>query len=502
MKIHIIYLDPQDDHASTRDKLNACQAQRAALVWPNRGRILSRRLDLVLIERHARNRGLQIGLVTIDPTIQRNAQSVGIPTFETLDQASEQTWRTKPQDSTGVPLEERDRTQIRETLFEGSPRVVQPGGAGPGQWIIGVVALVAVLVLAAALLPSARVVVLPDLESQSLELEISFDPEIAAPLSEGVVPASPVSVIVGGELSLSTSAFVFVPAEYASGVVEFTNLTSDPVTIPSGTGVRTSGDPTIRFETTDTAVLPAGQGTTTETNVRALEPGQSGNVEAETILAVEGLLGLEISVINPGAMSGGLDHLSPSVSEADLARLREDLTEILLAEARSELDTGLGEDRALVTESLAVSRVIHEQFDHATGEAAETVELSMEIEVSGLVYVWEDLEGLLRQALQDRLAADVTGVPGSITAVQQGEGQIGSEGRITTSFLATQLTYAEVDLDTLAYQLPWRTSQQVISIIEDMDSLSVEEISIFPEWFPRLPLLALRIDVLWDWEYQ
>jgi hypothetical protein len=458
-------------------------------------------LDLVLIERHARNRGLQIGLVTIDPIIQRNAQSVGIPTFETLDQASQQTWRTKPQASTGVPLEERDRTQIRETLLEGSSRKRQRREAGPGQWIIGIVALVAVLVLAVALLPSARVVVLPELETQSLELEVTFDPEIAAPTIEGIVPANPVSVIVGGELSLSTSAFVFVPAEYASGVVEFTNLTSDPVTIPSGTGVRTSGDPAIRFETTETAVLPAGPGSTTEASVRALDPGQSGNVEAGTILAVEGLLGLEISVRNPATTSGGLDHLSPSVSEADLVHLRDDLTEILLAEAKSELETGLGEDRVLVTESLAVARVIHEQFDHAAGDAAETVGLSMELEVSGLVYEWEDLEGLLRQAMQDRRTADLRGVPGSITAVRQGDGQLGSDGNIAITYLATQLTYEEVDLDTLAYQLPWRTSQQAVGIIEEQDSLSVQEITIFPEWFPRLPLLALRIDVRWDWEH-
>jgi hypothetical protein len=500
MKIHIIYLDPQDDHASTRDKLNACQAQRAALVWPNRGRILSRRLDLVLIERHARNRGLQIGLVTIDPTIQRNAQSVGIPTFETLDQASQDTWRTKPQGSTVISLEERDRAQIRESLLEGGPRKQQQSAAGPGQWIIGAVALVAVLVLAAALLPSARVVVLPDLESHSLEQEVTFDPEIAAPTSEGVVPARPVSVIVGGELSLSTSAFVFVPTEYASGVVEFTNLTSDTITIPSGTGVRTSGDPAIRFETNETAVLPAGPDTTTEASVRALEPGQSGNVDVGSIIAVEGLLGLEISVRNPRVTSGGLDHLNPSVSEADLLRLWEDLTEILLAEAKSELETGLGEDRVLVTESLAVSRVIHEQFDHAAGDAAETVGLSMELEVSGLVYEWEDLEDLLQQGMQDRRSVEMQGVPGSLAAVQQGDGQIGSDGLITITFLATQLMYEEIDLDTLAYQLPWRTSQQAIGIIEDQDSLSVQEISIFPEWFPRLPLLALRIDVLWDWE--
>lgn len=500
MKIHIIYLDPQDDHASTRDKLNACQAQRAALVWPNRGRILSRRLDLVLVERHARNRGVQIGLVTIDPVVQRQAQAVGIPTFETLDEASKETWRTKPHGSADVQMEDRDRAQIRETLLEGSPRTLQRSEPGSGQWVIGGVAILAVLILAAALLPSAQIAVLPDLETQSLLVGITLDPEIAAPSSEGIIPAYPASVIVEGELSLSTSAYVFIPTEFATGFVEFTNLTSDPITVPSGTGVRTAGDPAIRFETTETAVLPAGTGKTTQVDVRALEPGQSGNVEAGTITAVEGLLGLEISVLNPQATSGGLDNLSPAVGEEDIARLKEDLTEILLGEAQTVFEADLEDDQVLVVESLNVSRVIREQFGHEVGEAAETVGLSLELEINGLVYAWEDFQGLLQQALQDRRAADILGVPASITAVQQGTGQMGTDGQLTLSFLATQLTYEGIDLGALAYQLPWRTSQQAIDILEDQGSLSVQEITIQPSWFPRLPLLALRIDVLWDWE--
>ena len=117
MKIQIIYLDPHDDHASARDKLNACQAQRAALVWPNRGRILTRRLDLVLLDRHARNRGVQIGLVVHDPTVRRHAQSIGIPTFDTVDDVTQETWRTRGTAPGPIPPRERDRVQIRETLL-------------------------------------------------------------------------------------------------------------------------------------------------------------------------------------------------------------------------------------------------------------------------------------------------------------------------------------------------------------------------------------------------
>jgi hypothetical protein len=117
VKIQIIYLDPQDDHASAREKLNWCQAPRAALVWPNRGRILTRRLDLVLIERHAQKRGVKIGLVTLDPTIREHALAIGIPTFDSVDDVSQESWYARRPPSPVTPEPERDRIQIREQLF-------------------------------------------------------------------------------------------------------------------------------------------------------------------------------------------------------------------------------------------------------------------------------------------------------------------------------------------------------------------------------------------------
>jgi len=500
MKIQIIYLDPEDDHASARDKLNSCQAQRAALVWPSRGRILTRRLDLELLDRHARNLGVQIGLITHDPTVRQHALTIAIPTFDTLDDASQETWRHKAKP---IPHRERDRIQIRESLFvEPIPSDDLKSGSRSGQWVFGVLGLLALLVLATALLPSARVVLLPESELQVLELDVTLDPEAPLAINSGIIPSSREMITIAGGLSCSTSSYTSVPTEYASGAVEFTNLSSEPITIPSATGVRTTGETAIRFQTTEVASLPGGPDTTTLVPVKSLEPGRSGNVAPDSILAIEGLLGLEVSVRNPEPTTGGLERLSTAVSEADHTRLQQDLTETLLASAEAAFATELDEGQMLVTESLIVSRVISQQFDHAVGEAATVVGLTMELEITGLAFLREDLESGLLRAMEDELADGWQGIPGSLMVGQMGEGETENDGSLTFSVIANQQTYEAIDRAALASRLQWQSPQQASTIIRGEDSLSVEEISISPSWFPRLPLLSIRIAVLWEWEVE
>src|SRR3990172_7887729 len=94
MKLQLIHLDPEDDQISAREKLSWARASRAVLVWPRRGRVLIRRLDLVLLQRQAQRQAVELGLVTYDPTVLQLAQELGIPTFESPDHLPEAGWRT------------------------------------------------------------------------------------------------------------------------------------------------------------------------------------------------------------------------------------------------------------------------------------------------------------------------------------------------------------------------------------------------------------------------
>lgn len=93
----------------------------------------------------------------------------------------------------------------------------------------------------------------------------------------------------------------------AQGVVCFTagEKTDVPRDIPRGTVCMTAG--LIRFETTESAVLEAGE-LTAEVPVRALEPGAAGNVAAGAILSMAvAPVGISLCT-NPQPCAGGADR--------------------------------------------------------------------------------------------------------------------------------------------------------------------------------------------------
>ena len=93
MKTYILRLEPHDDLVSTRDKMGWAKDSRILLVWPEKHRLLNRRLDLILLQRHSRTLGSQLALVTRDPEVHYFAPRLGIPVFRSLHKAQGQHWR-------------------------------------------------------------------------------------------------------------------------------------------------------------------------------------------------------------------------------------------------------------------------------------------------------------------------------------------------------------------------------------------------------------------------
>src|SRR3990170_1293457 len=93
MKTQIIQLDVYDDVISTRDKMGWSQTARILLIWPSRGRILNRPIDLILLKRHSASLGAQLAFVTSDADVCYYADQFGIPTFNNSLKAQDEHWR-------------------------------------------------------------------------------------------------------------------------------------------------------------------------------------------------------------------------------------------------------------------------------------------------------------------------------------------------------------------------------------------------------------------------
>lgn len=150
-----------------------------------------------------------------------------------------------------------------------------------------------------------------------------------------VLNASQLEYAEGRALELLT-ALIGVrrrPATKAVGSVTFSraNAASVDYTIPRGTKVQTDSVEPAKFETTETATLPAGQTSVSGVPVTAIEPGVRSNAGSNSLIVMTNPpTGIE-SVTNPAPTSGGTD----AEDDDDLrARTKSELSDGMRGTAR------------------------------------------------------------------------------------------------------------------------------------------------------------------------
>ncbi len=250
MKTQIVRLEPHDDFISARDKMGWNQAGRILLVYPEGGHILSRRLDLELLQRRSNTLGAQISIVTDNPEVKYQARLVGIPVYSSIQKAQKASWedegRSKNQELT-LPITGKpspNLEEMRKTAHPEASRFLSNPGTRLAFFLLGVLAL---LSIAAVLVPSAEIHLLPEDKIQELTINVQAKPGIDAVNFSGLIPAHRITVIVEGRGSSNTSGILRVPLEYAQGRIQFTNLTDQEIRIPADTVVRTPTEPAVRF---------------------------------------------------------------------------------------------------------------------------------------------------------------------------------------------------------------------------------------------------------------
>lgn len=213
MKLQIIYLEHFDDRTSAAEKLNWVRADRVLLVWPARGEVMASRLDLKLLQRQANSLQVQLGLVSHHPSVRRHAHDLGLPVFDDLDHLPEDRWQAAHPPSR-PPLEQSEPALIRREMlnlrYEASP-----DGSGlsfPARRAFLGLGLGAVFVLAAAVYPSARVIVSPETRRIEFTREIPLDTGDLHPAPIGVLPMMVRSTVVEGSHRVAAAALRSSPS--------------------------------------------------------------------------------------------------------------------------------------------------------------------------------------------------------------------------------------------------------------------------------------------------
>ena len=494
MKTQLIPLESHDDLISVRDRMSWAKTPRILLVWPKSERIPLRPLDLKVLQRHAASLGAQLGLVTRHRNIRREAQALGIPVFNSTGQAQRNPWperdlrgkrtRRKPRQDL---REIRKQVQVKEEAWRSHPvtRI--------GFFALGVLA---VLVMASLFIPHAQITLTPETDMQSVTLPVQADPSVETVFITGSIPARELSVVVEGVQETLVSGYVPVPLTKAEGLVTFRNLTEEPVSIPAGTVLTSTGLPGVRFQTTEQGELEAGLKATVDVPVQAEDAGSAGNVDAETILAIEGNLGLQATVTNAEPTHGGRDRQTNAATEEDQASLRESLLAELKTQALQEMETMLASGDQIFPDTLKAAQILEETYDPPLGQPGSHVKLSMRIEYTASYASGKDLTELASTVLNASLPEGFvdTGEPLEFETVNSY--QTNSTGVTRWTVRVSRQLEKQVSPGQVIPLVQGRSMAVAAGQLETILKLSAApEIRLTPKWWPWLPLIPFNITV-------
>jgi len=484
------------------------QTQRVLLVWPERGpRVLARRLDLLLLQRHAHRLGARLALITRDPVVDEEARGLGLPVFGSLGASRRSSWHSR----TVAPPK---RQHARPDLTKTKPATLLRERAVWLQVLIGVckgmvflVGLAALAAMAVALGPSATVTLTPATRQIHADVALVADPQLSASTQPtpvpgtGTIAARLVRTEVEDTGRIATTGQVAVPSSPAAGTVVFTNLVGARTQIPQGTGVRTTAGNSIRFVTNSPATVDGRLGATVEVGVSADQPGPAGNVAAGQINAIDGPLGLQLAVTNPAPTQGGGMTERAAVAAADRADLRARLLDQLQTKAAGAIQTQLQATEFLVTQSITVTSVLAEVYNLPVGEQADTLELTLRLAAQGLAVDEADARIAALRALEAQVPPAEQMQANTTTFDRQPAVTLDRQGRVHFTVRVAANTVAQLDSDSIRRAIRGKPIGDTILYLAGSEPLDdAPRIELWPawlaQWYPRLPWVTLRIKVV------
>ena len=476
--------------------MNLSKTGRILLVWPDQGGVINRQLDLTLVKRHAATIGAQLALVTHDSQVRFFARQIGISVFDHLRDAQYSNWNDiQPgkinfernyQHSDLARLRQISRVQSHAWLDHPITRSVCFG-----------ISVLALFVLGIFILPSAKIILSPQVEMQSMRFDLIAGPSIASiNYSTGSLPTYTQEVIVEGVGTLTSTGSIVIPDTIATGSLRFTNISTQKITIPPETIVSTLGNNPIRFITSSNDSVNINPRQSILIDARAIKPGSSGNLPPDYLVAIESKLGLSLSVTNPFATLGGTDASVPSPSTKDLELLNDQLRGELTQKALTEILSILPDEDILISPTLTIIDTLGESSITSIGEPGDQLELSMRLRVQSQVVSSDVLHNLVLPIMDSYTPKGYLPLANTLTITQISSPSLDADGNAHWTVSARRKLQVDIPIKRVVDIV------KGVNIAQAMQRLSASlplaeqaQIILDPHWWPRLPFLAMRIEV-------
>jgi hypothetical protein len=505
---HFIQLEPNEDATSVRDRLSFVRGKRVLLVWPEEGRVLERKLDLVLIQREAMRRAIRLALVTHDASVMKHAQELNISTFETIGESERKRWKRGRSKVFANRYQKPEEEPAPEDLQEVASRVKQD--AAPStlrdtltRSITYLVVIAIVLGGVYALYPSATVTVTPARSNEVVTVTITADASATdIDIENRIIPMTRLRIEIVENGTIETTGSLALTDTRAAGTVVFVNQTVGAVTIPEGTVVSTSAGTPVQFRTTEETTVPAGNGEQAEVPVEALQDyaGPVGNVGESLINTVVGPLQGAVDVRNLNPTSGGSSQSIAAVTESDLERLVATVRQQIQAQAFTEMQPLLNDTQFIILETLVIAeeRDDWKTFSADVGDTTETISLNMRAVVEAAAVDEQFGSQIAFANLSSRIPLGRVVQPNTITYTRGAASALTPDGNVTFDMSANAVVAEPISAGDIQRQLANRPIDQALAfLLNDIDTQpgTVPNLRLSPSWMRRMPLTPFRIRV-------
>jgi hypothetical protein len=493
----VIHLARDDDLTLLRQRLRKTQRRRVVLSLPWETTVLSRALDYELLLREAEGLQLETAIVSPDPARRGLAQRMGLSAFPTVERAqAASSWRRPVREPAQPP--KRGWWEEEVSVQPAPSRIIPDWARHAWQGTRLLVFLATLLILMGSTYivgPQATMTLVPSSLSMSIIVPVSAGLDVeAVDTAARVIPASRVGDYFEGYIEVETTGTAAFVSGRATGSVLFTNLLPQDVSVPAGTVVRTSaGSFPVRFSTTQEAVVPAlGQA---PAPIQALEDGPAGNVGVNQINRVEGIAGLALRVTNPDPTVGGATQEVRAVSQADMDRARELLTAQLLDEAYDGLQAYLESPTLMLARHSLAVQASETSYNRFLTERADTLGLHMRLLVTGLALDRDNAEAVAYATLVQDIPPDYELIGTGFEVGEMAEEPLGTAD-LTLFVTATGYAAARLDADSVRRAVLGRPLEEARDNLQtELPLAEPPQLTIWPEWFNRMPLLPVRIAV-------
>ena len=508
MRTQIIQLESHDDFISVRDKLNWGKTTRVVLVWPKKGRVLTRQLDLVFLQRYSQTAGMQLGLVCSDPEVKAYAADLGLPVFPHLHNAQRDSWRRgrsqlaqrgKGAAARPIQVVRQARQDLRVLLekINGAPRpgaVVVPTPRRAVRVTAFVIGMLAVAILVGLFLPGAVIQIQPKRIHQSLVVPLTASEAVQMVSISGSIPAHVVTVVVQSTQQTPATGSKEFPVAFAGGRVQFSNMTDKVVDIPIGTRVMTSGG--RRYIVHQSGSLVGEVGREVVLDVLAEEAGSAGNTGPGTVNSIEGSLGLLVQVTNLLPIGGGTDQQTTTAAQADVDRLKSKAAAEIQSRALTELTRQLGAGAKLVVSTLRMVKTGQERLEPQVGQPTDTVSYMVQQEFRALVLAEEDVRLLGTLSLDANIPAGFQTLPGkSLALTYSGQPVFDGKNIIWKVLVERDLAASVLEQEVVAQVRGKSAREAARQIAARFPVDGIPQIRLNPAWWPMLPVYPFRISL-------